>query len=194
MAQPPKGVCRRDRALWWREEGLREGEAHLEIPFRIHPHTPFSATRCLLPCFQPRWNSLAVVVTSLIARLFSAIEAVLLQLRLWLTKLQASTTLPKSNACLCIKSTLSRAIQMPEIRDYYDFMSCWKTGGGEHNVCVGFKCLLRSFLSLLIDAASVFGFWLLGRKKKKAEDVIQRSNCSCTLVDRKYMGDGTNSL
>lgn len=108
---------------------------------------------------------------------------------MWQTKVQASTALPKSSACLCIKSTLSRAIQMPEIRDYYDFMSCWKTGGGEHNVCVGFKCLLRSFLSLLIDAASVFRLWLLGReKKKKAEDLIQRSNYSCTLVDRKYMG------
>lgn len=44
---------------------------------------------------------------------------------------------------------------------------------------------------MLIDAASVFRLRLLGRgkkRKKKAEDLIQRSNYSCTLVDRKYMG------
>lgn len=65
------------------------------------------------------------------------------------------------------KAALSKAIQMPEIRDYYDFMSCWKTGGGEHNVCVGFKCLLKSFLSFLIDVASVFRLGLLREKRKK---------------------------
>lgn len=32
--------------------------------------------------------------------------------------------LHKSSAYFCIKAVLSKAIQMPEIRDYYDFMSC----------------------------------------------------------------------
>lgn len=77
-----------------------------------------------------------------------------------------------STACInpvpifALKAVLSKAIQMPEIRDYYDFMSCWKTGGGEHNVCVRFKCLMKSFLSFLIDVASVFRLELLRGKKK----------------------------